>query len=44
MGFSMKIANKAVDQLMDSPWAKPKKVGEEALFTTRESIVDYLDA
>uniref|UniRef100_A0A8C6V5J1 Translocation protein SEC62 n=1 Tax=Neogobius melanostomus TaxID=47308 RepID=A0A8C6V5J1_9GOBI len=34
------IASKAVDCLMDSKWAKAKK-GEEALFTTRESVVDY---
>lgn len=33
-------ASKAVDSLMDSKWAKAKK-GEEALFTTRESVVDY---
>nr|XP_033814271.1 translocation protein SEC62 isoform X1 [Geotrypetes seraphini] len=34
------IASKAVECLMDSRWAKAKK-GEEALFTTRESVVDY---
>ncbi|EHB13215.1 Translocation protein SEC62 [Heterocephalus glaber] len=34
------IASKAVDFLLDSKWAKAKK-GEEALFTTRESVVDY---
>ncbi|XP_032386714.1 translocation protein SEC62 [Etheostoma spectabile] len=34
------IASKAVDCLMDSKWAKAKK-GEEALFTTRESVLDY---
>merc|ERR1739838_778217 len=34
------IASKAVDSLLDSKWAKAKK-GEEALFTTRESVVDY---
>uniref|UniRef100_A0A8C0YCB8 Translocation protein SEC62 n=2 Tax=Cyprinus carpio TaxID=7962 RepID=A0A8C0YCB8_CYPCA len=34
------IASKAVDCLLDSKWAKAKK-GEEALFTTRESVVDY---
>nr|XP_056705877.1 translocation protein SEC62 [Euleptes europaea] len=34
------IASKAVDCLLDSKWAKAKK-GEEALFTTRETIVDY---
>ena len=33
-------ASKAVDCLLDSRWAKAKK-GEEALFTTRESVVDY---
>ena len=34
------LASKAVDCLLDSKWAKAKK-GEEALFTTRESVVDY---
>uniref|UniRef100_A0A3B4XEE9 Translocation protein SEC62 n=1 Tax=Seriola lalandi dorsalis TaxID=1841481 RepID=A0A3B4XEE9_SERLL len=34
------IASKAVDCLLDSKWAKAKK-GEEALFTTRESVLDY---
>ncbi|KAJ8270373.1 hypothetical protein GJAV_G00113690 [Gymnothorax javanicus] len=34
------VASKAVDSLLDSKWAKAKK-GEEALFTTRESVVDY---
>uniref|UniRef100_H0WZK0 Translocation protein SEC62 n=1 Tax=Otolemur garnettii TaxID=30611 RepID=H0WZK0_OTOGA len=34
------IASKAVDCLLDSKWARAKK-GEEALFTTRESVVDY---
>uniref|UniRef100_F7B9C8 Translocation protein SEC62 n=1 Tax=Ornithorhynchus anatinus TaxID=9258 RepID=F7B9C8_ORNAN len=34
------IASKAVECLLDSKWAKAKK-GEEALFTTRESVVDY---
>ncbi|RVE62053.1 hypothetical protein OJAV_G00177030 [Oryzias javanicus] len=34
------IASKAVDCLLDSKWSKAKK-GEEALFTTRESVVDY---
>ncbi|KAK1879103.1 Translocation protein SEC62 [Dissostichus eleginoides] len=34
------IASKAVDCLLDSKWAKAKK-GEEALFTTRESVVEY---
>jgi len=33
-------ASKAVECLLDSKWAKAKK-GEEALFTTRESVVDY---
>ncbi|MED6256003.1 Translocation protein S62, partial [Ataeniobius toweri] len=32
--------SKAVDCLLESKWAKAKK-GEEALFTTRESVVDY---
>ncbi|TSL47689.1 Translocation protein SEC62 [Bagarius yarrelli] len=34
------IASKAVDCLLDSKWAKSKKP-DEALFTTRESVVDY---
>ncbi|XP_035656312.1 translocation protein SEC62-like [Oncorhynchus keta] len=34
------IASKAVDSLLDSKWAKAKK-GEEAVFTTRDSVVDY---
>ncbi|XP_067850999.1 translocation protein SEC62 [Heptranchias perlo] len=34
------IASKAVDCLLDSKWAKAKK-GEEAVFTTRESVVEY---
>ncbi|XP_051554464.1 translocation protein SEC62-like [Myxocyprinus asiaticus] len=34
------VASKAVDCLLDSKWAKTKK-GDEALFTTRESVVDY---
>lgn len=34
------LASKAVDCLLDSKWAKAKK-GEEALFTTRESVVEY---
>ncbi|XP_067218656.1 translocation protein SEC62 isoform X2 [Chanodichthys erythropterus] len=34
------VASKAVDCLLDSKWAKAKK-GEDALFTTRESVVDY---
>ncbi|XP_053566097.1 translocation protein SEC62 [Bombina bombina] len=34
------IASKAVDCLLDSKWAKSKK-GEEALFTNRESVVDF---
>lgn len=33
-------ASKAVECLLDSKWAKATK-GEEALFTTRESVVDY---
>ncbi|XP_067123798.1 translocation protein SEC62 isoform X1 [Centruroides vittatus] len=35
------IASKAIDCLMDSPWAKSKKM--EANFTTRESIVEFMD-
>uniref|UniRef100_A0A671SED4 Translocation protein SEC62 n=1 Tax=Sinocyclocheilus anshuiensis TaxID=1608454 RepID=A0A671SED4_9TELE len=34
------VASKAVECLLDSKWAKAKK-GEEALFTTRESVVGY---
>ncbi|XP_061835830.1 translocation protein SEC62 [Nerophis lumbriciformis] len=34
------IASKAVDCLLDSKWAKAKK-GEEALFTSRDSVLDY---
>ncbi|XP_051944012.1 translocation protein SEC62 [Hippocampus zosterae] len=33
-------ASKAVDCLLDSKWAKAKK-GEEAVFTTRDSVLDY---
>lgn len=33
-------ASKAVDCLQDSKWAKAKK-GEEALFTSRDSVLDY---
>nr|CAG4645794.1 EOG090X0D00 [Lynceus sp. MCZ IZ 141354] len=37
-------ASKAIDALLqDSPWSKPLKGQETALFTSRESIVDYLD-
>lgn len=36
----LNLASKAVDCLLDSKWAKAKK-GEEALFTTRESVLDY---
>nr|CAG4648868.1 EOG090X0D00 [Polyphemus pediculus] len=36
-------ASKAVDNLLTSPWSKPGKNGEEPLFTTRESVVLYLD-
>lgn len=38
--MSLHLASKAVDCLLDSKWAKAKK-GEEAVFTTRESVVDY---
>ncbi|XP_062901373.1 translocation protein SEC62 isoform X1 [Mobula hypostoma] len=34
------VASKAIDCLLDSKWAKAKK-GEEAVFTTRESAVEY---
>ncbi|XP_041911924.1 LOW QUALITY PROTEIN: translocation protein SEC62-like [Arvicola amphibius] len=34
------IVSKVVDCLLESKWAKTKK-GEEVLFTTRESVVDY---
>lgn len=36
------IASKAIDCLMDSPWAKNKRKSE-ANFTTRESIVEFMD-
>jgi len=39
----MVLAGKAIDKLLDSPWAQPKKSGEDPLFTTRESVVEYLD-
>ncbi|XP_053314479.1 translocation protein SEC62 [Spea bombifrons] len=34
------VASKAVDCLLDSKWAKARK-GEEALFTNRESVVEF---
>jgi len=37
------ISGKAIDKLLDSPWAQSKKSGEDPLFTTRESVVAYLD-
>ncbi|CAL8072832.1 unnamed protein product [Orchesella dallaii] len=37
------ISGKAIDKLLDSPWAQSKKAGEDPLFTTRESVVEYLD-
>nr|SVE83303.1 EOG090X0D00 [Daphnia magna] len=36
-------ASKAVDKLLISPWSSPGKNKEEPLFTTRESVVQYLD-
>lgn len=36
-------ASKAIDNLLSSSWSKPGKNGEEPLFTTRESVVEYLD-
>ena len=36
-------ASKAVDGLLTSQWSKPGKKGEEPLFTTRESVVLFLD-
>nr|SVE90133.1 EOG090X0D00 [Daphnia sinensis] len=36
-------ASKAVDKLLTSPWSSPGKNKEEPLFTTRESVVQYLD-
>lgn len=38
--LSASAASKAVECLLDSKWAKAKK-GEEAVFTTRESVLDY---
>lgn len=35
------IASKAIDCLLDSKWATNEK-GEEPLFTTRESVVEYM--
>ncbi|KAG8445197.1 hypothetical protein GDO86_010103 [Hymenochirus boettgeri] len=34
------VASKAVECLLDSKWAKAKK-GEEAMFTNRESVVEF---
>ncbi|XP_045029096.1 translocation protein SEC62-like [Daphnia magna] len=36
-------ASKAVDKLLTSPWSSPGTNKEEPLFTTRESVVQYLD-
>nr|SVE85745.1 EOG090X0D00 [Daphnia pulicaria] len=36
-------ASKAVDKLLTSPWSTAGKNKEDPLFTTRESIVKYLD-
>nr|CAG4650460.1 EOG090X0D00 [Sida crystallina] len=36
-------SSKAIDALLSSEWSKPAKQGEEPLFTTRESVVQYLD-
>jgi len=36
-------ASKAIDNLLTSQWSKPGKKGEEPLFTTRESVVEYLN-
>jgi len=36
-------AAKAIDNLLTSQWSKPGKKEEEPLFTTRESVVEYLN-
>ncbi|GAB6019098.1 Translocation protein S62 [Chamberlinius hualienensis] len=36
------IASKAVDVLLDSPWATAKK-SQEALFSSRQSIIEFLN-
>jgi len=36
-------SSKAIDALLTSQWSKPAKQGEEPLFTTRDSVVQYLD-
>uniref|UniRef100_T1IL68 Translocation protein SEC62 n=1 Tax=Strigamia maritima TaxID=126957 RepID=T1IL68_STRMM len=40
--FFWLLASKAVECLLDSPWATNKK-GKEALFTSRESVIEYLN-
>lgn len=37
------LASKAVDVLLESKWAKDDKRQKEALFTSRESVVDYME-
>ncbi|XP_054165260.1 translocation protein SEC62-like [Oppia nitens] len=37
------IASKSVDLLMDSKWAKDDKRQKEALFTSRDSVVTFMD-
>lgn len=37
------IASKAVDCLLESEWAVKKEKGPEAIFTTRESVVAFMD-
>ena len=37
------LASKAVDLLLESKWAKDDKRQKEALFTSRESVVDFME-
>jgi len=37
------ISSKAIDCLLDSKWATKAKDEKEALFTTRDSVVDFLE-
>ncbi|RWS25702.1 translocation protein SEC62-like protein [Leptotrombidium deliense] len=37
------IASKAIDCLMDSKWATRKRNEKEALFTTRDSVVEFME-
>lgn len=37
------VASKAIDCLLDSPWASGMEKGPDLLFTSRESVVRFLD-